>query len=354
VAAVKIFLCLVCCAALVGCDPTVSDLPLRDSGVVSGGGSDAAVPDSGSAVDGSVPFDAGTVIPDAGFDAGVPDAGTGPSDAGTFPAWIHGSSPCSANTDPPIQVHQVDADTFILRQNKCVNYEAPFIYLLFGQTKVLMLDSGATSDPARFPIRATVQTLIGKVLAARGQASIALVVSHSHSHGDHVAGDGQFTGQPNTTVVQPSAAAVQTFFGFTSWPNQTVNFDLGGRVLQIIGIPGHEAAHIAIYDPNTRWLLTGDTLYPGRLYIRDWAAYRASVARLVVFTQTHPFSYVMGTHVEMSSTPRVDYPVGTTFQPKEHVLQLAPSQLTELNDALIMLGGTPTRQVHDAFIIDPI
>jgi hypothetical protein len=57
--------------------------------------------------------------------------------------WIHGSEPCTANTDVPFQVHAYSDDTYILRENKCINYEGPFIYLLFGQDKVFMQDTSS-------------------------------------------------------------------------------------------------------------------------------------------------------------------------------------------------------------------
>ena len=60
-------------------------------------------------------------------------------------------------------------------------------------------------------------------------------------------------------------------------------YDLGDRVLDIIPIPGHQPAGIAIYDRRTAILLTGDTFYPGRLYVRDQAAYVRSIKRLVDF-----------------------------------------------------------------------
>jgi glyoxylase-like metal-dependent hydrolase (beta-lactamase superfamily II) len=186
-----------------------------------------------------------------------------------------------------------------------------------------------------------------------GKASFPLVVMHTHAHGDHVAGDGQFNGQAFTTVVGTSVAAVQAFFQLQTWPTQTGSYELGGRALSVLPIPGHEPSHVALFDPRTGWLLTGDSLYPGRLYVRDWAAYRASVSRLVDFSRTHLISRVLGTHVEMSSTPRVDYPVGTTFQPMEHPLPLGLSHLIELDTALTRLGATPTREVHDDFIISP-
>ena len=60
-------------------------------------------------------------------------------------------------------------------------------------------------------------------------------------------------------------------------------FDLGGRVLEVTGIPGHHEAAIAVYDPWTGFLLTGDTVYPGRLYVRDMPAFMDSLDRLVAF-----------------------------------------------------------------------
>ena len=35
--------------------------------------------------------------------------------------WIHGSEPCSANTDPPFQIHSYTDDTILLSENKCIN-----------------------------------------------------------------------------------------------------------------------------------------------------------------------------------------------------------------------------------------
>ena len=56
----------------------------------------------------------------------------------------------------------------------------------------------------------------------------------------------------------------------------------------MIPIPGHQAAHVAYYDRRTGILHTGDHLYPGRLYVSDFAAYEASTHRLVEFTATRP------------------------------------------------------------------
>ena len=61
------------------------------------------------------------------------------------------------------------------------------------------------------------------------------------------------------------------------------DIDLGDRVIDVIPIPGHEKSSIALYDRQTGVLLTGDTLYPGRLYVpaADFATFVESVQRLV-------------------------------------------------------------------------
>lgn len=268
--------------------------------------------------------------------------------------WIHGAQDCLTHTDPPIQVHRFNENTYILRQNKCINYEAPFIYLLFGKEKVFMQDTGATVSPTLFPIQDTVRGIITQWLGAHNRSTIQLIVTHSHSHGDHIAGDNQFLGQPNTTVVGTSLPAVQHFFGITAWPTQIVTYDLGERLLDVIPVPGHEATHIAVYDRQTGILLTGDTLYPGRLYVRDWQAYKASIARLVAFSRTHTIVHILGTHIEMSNVPGIDYPIGSTFQPHEHVLQLTRAHLSKLHDAVETMGDTPVKQSYDDFIIYPL
>lgn len=273
-------------------------------------------------------------------------------EVGTFPdTWIAGAN---CGTEPQFQVHAYNPDFYIVRQSICTNFEAPFLYLIFGSQKAILFDTGAGGVPVGNKIR----EIRDAWLAAHGMSSIQLVVAHLHAHGDHTAGDSQFIGQPNTTVVGTSQTAVRNFFGITTWPTQVVSYDLGGRVLDIVPIPGHHSAHIAVYDRRTGILLTGDSLYPGRLYVTgatgqgNWNVYKASMQRLVTFTSTRPLPWVLGTHIEMSTTPFDDYPFGATSHPNEHVLQLRRSHLLELNNALIALP-TPQVQVHADFVISP-
>lgn len=263
--------------------------------------------------------------------------------------WIHGSPACAANTDSPIEVRQHDADTYVLRQNKCVHFEAPFIYVLFGERAVLVLDTGATADPQRFPLYETVQGLV----AQRAPAVLEIVVAHSHSHADHKAADTQFAGKPGVTLVAPTNEAVRRHFGLSAWPQGTATADLGNRMLTVIPAPGHQDEAIAIYDARTQWLLTGDSLYPGRLYVKHWDEYRASVRRLAQFAAAHPVAAVMGTHIELSKAGG-QFRAGSTYQPDEAPLPLGVADLLELDRLLEAAGDEPQQIATPRFVVAPL
>ena len=98
-------------------------------------------------------------------------------------------------------------------------------------------------------------------------------------------------------------------------------------------------------------MLTGDTVYPGRLYVSDCAAFVATMNRRVAFAGTRPVTHVLGCHVEMTGRPGRDFPLGATYQPGERALQMTPAQLTSVRDAAAAVSGQ--RGVHrfDNFII---
>ncbi|MEV7725393.1 MBL fold metallo-hydrolase [Streptomyces sp. NPDC087917] len=255
---------------------------------------------------------------------------------------------------PEIQVHAYTEHTVILRQNKSVHYEAPFLFLLFGDERALLLDTGASADAAHFPLRETVDRLVDDWLARHprpGAPGYGLLVAHTHGHGDHVAADGQFADRPLTTVVGAGLEEVTAHFGLTNWPHDLGTLDLGGRVVDLIPGPGHQRAALVLHDRHTGLLLTGDSLYPGRLYVEDRAAYSATVDRLLDFCAARPVRHVLGCHIEMTTTPGRDYPRGTTHQPDEPPLPLAVEDVRALRRALDETAGRGGTHAYDRFVL---
>ncbi|NMP31691.1 MBL fold metallo-hydrolase [Thalassotalea sp. M1531] len=267
--------------------------------------------------------------------------------------WFAGSNECDLSTQAAIEILKVNEQTYIFRQSKCQHYEAPFIYLLLGENKAFLQDTGATENAAQFPLYQTVNNIIQDYKKKNKITRYPLIVSHSHSHSDHYAADKQFKGQPDVTLIEPSSEAVNDFFKFNREVFKS-HVQLGNRKLTVIHIPGHQTDSVAIYDPYTGWLLTGDSAYPGRLYIRDWAAFKTSIKRLKNFSQNNPVTALMGTHIEMSQTPGQDYEMGSQYQPNELALPLKVSLLTELDSNLEDLGDTPKLKVMDSVIIYPL
>ena len=76
---------------------------------------------------------------------------------GRLPTTFYAGGPECAGT-PPFQVHAYNADFFILRQAACTNYEKPFLYLVFGHDRVLLLDTGAQRVDVATPIDTLIRT----------------------------------------------------------------------------------------------------------------------------------------------------------------------------------------------------
>jgi glyoxylase-like metal-dependent hydrolase (beta-lactamase superfamily II) len=265
--------------------------------------------------------------------------------------WIHGSPPGEPSTDPALQVVALDDDTFVIRQGKNVHFEAPFVYLLVGAEVALLHDSGATPEVDRFPIRRTVEELIG----ARGPR---ILVTHSHGHGDHWAGDAQFADLSPGSVVPIGQEAVARFLGIEDWPSSHALLDLGDRAVDVLPTPGHLGDHVVLFDRMRGLLLSGDMLLPGRLTVRDWTAYRKSVRRLARFAREtaargRPIRAILGGHIELSRSGDL-YDLGTTYQPDEVPLPLTVDDLFALDAMLEDAGDEPRAVRSDRFVVEPV
>ncbi len=252
-------------------------------------------------------------------------------------AWRTGGPNCV--TVPDWQIHEYNEDFYILRESGCIHFEKPFLYLIFGNEKALLEDTGA-GEVQTGPY---VISLLAKWAKKKNRQPPPLIVIHSHAHSDHTAGDKQFQGLPNVQFIAAAPAEIQKTTGIAHWPADLGTIDLGGRVIDVIPIPGHEDAAIALYDRLTGNLLTGDSLYPGRLYVSlaNVPIFADSARRLADFVSMHDVAHVLGTHIEQTKTPYLDYPRGTAYQPEEHSLDLARAHVIEWNDALQKMRAAP-------------
>jgi len=60
--------------------------------------------------------------------------------------WIHGRRRGTTRPEPPLQVRALDDSTYVLRQSKSLTFEAPFLFLLIGSDRALLLDTGAVGE----------------------------------------------------------------------------------------------------------------------------------------------------------------------------------------------------------------
>ena len=285
--------------------------------------------------------------------AQLPEPDGGPIRSGTLPrVWQTGGPKCMEV--PEWQIHEYNPDLYILRQSGCTDYEKPFIFLFFGKERALLLDTGSRQGN----LVPTLQRTVHNWLTRNNRASIPLIVVHTHPHSDHIAGDAEVQALRDpampVTFVPPTIEATQKFYHMEHWPEDIGQVDLGDRVIDVLAIPGHSPVSVALYDRQTAVLFSGDSLYPGRLYVADFAAFQASTERMIKFTDGKLVAHIIGNHIEQTRTPYLDYPVGTMYQPEEHVLEMTRGDLLELEAGLLSLHGKPARLALPEVTIWPV
>ncbi len=173
-------------------------------------------------------------------------------------------------------------------------------YLIVGNDRALLFDTGL----GLFPIRPVVEELTSRPVE----------VLNSHTHFDHVGGNAEFDrilavdtaytranarGFPHEALageVAPDSfcggvpAGIDTSgFRTRGWTaTRTVadgeRIDLGGRVLEVLHVPGHTPDAIALLDRARGFLWTGDSFCEGEIWLfvpeTDLDDYERSMTRL--------------------------------------------------------------------------
>lgn len=186
-------------------------------------------------------------------------------------------------------------------------------YLITGNRRALLFDTGMGIGE------------IKKVTSALTR--LPIVVLNSHTHHDHVGGNWQFdtiygmdtdftrmnargSREAAQGEIADSEICGELPKGFdrsayatkpwkiSGYKHDGDRIDLGGRVLEIIATPGHTPDAISLFDRAHGVLFTGDTYYPGTIWLyspgTDLEAYASSVRRLA--TLAPQVKVVLGAH----------------------------------------------------------
>jgi glyoxylase-like metal-dependent hydrolase (beta-lactamase superfamily II) len=230
------------------------------------------------------------------------------STAGAPPAWCAKlPRPQYAQLDRvPVasdwfEVYRVDPNVYAIYEPR--QWQEVISYLVVGRDRALLFDTGMGMGD----IHAVVSALTDR----------PVVVLNSHTHIDHVGGNHAFAqilaldlpytrgharGMTHADVADevapgafcaPVAGLDTAAFATRPWRiTGTVHegsvIDLGGRLLEVLQVPGHAPDAIALRDVAHGLLFTGDTFYEGPIYVfgpgSDFAAYTRSVERLAALT----------------------------------------------------------------------
>ena len=222
--------------------------------------------------------------------------------------------------DTWFEVYRVARETFAIYEPH--QSEETIGYLILGTTRALLFDTGMG---------------IGDLKALTGKLTrLPIVVLNSHTHDDHVGNNWQFAtvygvdteftrlnAKGSRADAQAEIAPVEVCgtlpAGFdrsayatrpwkiVKWMHDGARIDLGGRMLEIVATPGHTPDSITLFDRANGLLFTGDTYYPGTIWIyrqeTDLAAYGNSVRKLAALEPQ--VKMVLGAHNLPVAAPQV-------------------------------------------------
>ena len=159
--------------------------------------------------------------------------------------------------------------------------------------------------------------------AVRSVTALPLIILNTHSHGDHIGGNGLFTepiymGQediPNTdytnsrffrqTMIdrvknKPAGFDEQEYLargvGDLHPCRDGDVYDLGGMQIRALAVPGHSVGSRAFYLEEKRYLYTGDNVGPVTLVYGFGSASRKEFVHSLDKMLTLPFDRIYGAH----------------------------------------------------------
>lgn len=127
-------------------------------------------------------------------------------------------------------------------------------FLLAGTEKALLIDSGVSSPNAK--------------AIAEDLTSLPLILLNTHGDGDHVAGNGAFESYYLAQEDYENCRLAERFPESRCLPvTDGDRFDLGGRTIEVLSVPGHTAGSVALLDVERRFLYSGDSVQSGHIFL---------------------------------------------------------------------------------------
>jgi glyoxylase-like metal-dependent hydrolase (beta-lactamase superfamily II) len=200
--------------------------------------------------------------------------------------------------EPWFEIYRIRPGVIAIYEPK--QFEEVISYLILGEKRAVLFDTGMGIGR------------IGKTVARL--TTLPVTVINSHTHFDHVGGDAEFLdiwnrdlpytrhnmlGENNAyshDALAPErvcgglpAGANAGSYSIRPWRSTHTLYDgervdLGRRELEVIFTPGHTPDSLVLFDRTNGLLFTGDSFYPGQIYLfvpeTDFPAYTRSVARL--------------------------------------------------------------------------
>ena len=160
-------------------------------------------------------------------------------------------------------------------------------FLVVGKEKALLIDTG--HDDQDLP--AIIKTI----------TPLPVIVVNTHAHSDHMGGNARFgnfyLGEADMPLLtekkRPYAIPV----------NEGFKFDLGGRVLKVISIPGHTPGSIGILERETGCFFAGDMVEVGPIFFiqgsSDIDDFEASIKRLMAMDEIKKIYVCHGENYEV-------------------------------------------------------
>jgi glyoxylase-like metal-dependent hydrolase (beta-lactamase superfamily II) len=234
------------------------------------------------------------------------------------------------SADPWFEVYRLRPDTYAIYEPR--QDQTALSYLLLGSERALLFDSGLG---------------IGRIdQVVKALTTLPVSVVNSHSHFDHIGGNYAFqdiyardldytrnhaAGIPNQKIASelkpesvcpplPQGITRETYaiqpFHITKTLKDGQIIDIGGRKLEVVFTPGHTPDSLCLLDRANRILLTGDTFYPGPLWLfvpeTDLAAYKRSIVRLAALSGE--VDHLLPAHNAPDAAPRLLGEVANAFK----------------------------------------